>query len=252
MKSLIALPLLAAVLASTPSGLVAGEDVAARSKIIQLGMSDGRIPKLATLDEFKSVAIPSQFGPFDNLRWATMAAIKPSLYEEIVPVYGYSTLEVCNSNRNDAANWDWGPSFATLAESLAQDLDPGALYVMFDEHHQDGGTARWYDSLKDACELSAAYQNVDWAGAKAFLNAIAESLAGQDMNTAFVTALPLWSVDAFDEYWAICNTENLSASADSACRMRLMTSPFKRHQEILAEPLQVNVGSISVRGEDLR
>ena len=246
MKGLVALPLLAATFAAAPSGLDAGENDTALTKVIELGMSDKRVPTLAALDEFKSVAVPSQFGALENIRWATLWALKPSVYEEIVPIYGYSASDACDSNGNGAADWDWGPAFSALADNLAQDLDPGALYVQINDNIPGGGSAWWYDSLEDACDLSPSYQIVEWVGAERFLRPIAESLVAKDMNVGFVTALPLWNVDVLDEYWAICNTDNLSASADSACRMRLETSPFKRHQTVLAGPLRMNgIGSAS-------
>ena len=230
MKGLVAPLLVAVTLASAPSSSVAQVG----SKVIQFGKWNGQVPTLERLDEFKSVETPSEFGPVDSIWWAALLAINPRVYEEIVPMYSYRTSVVCNSDGVDSVARDWGSALSAAAKSLGQDLYPGALYISFGNGSEDDGSVRWYESLNAACNSPDDYSSV--VSAKAFLASMHESLGRDDLNEAYVTAIPLWGVDAVGKHWAICDPENLSNSKESACRMRLSSSPYAYHKVISADP----------------
>ncbi len=235
MKFLVALMLLVSALTFAPSRITAEAGSAeVRAKVIPLGQWDGQAPTLESLEEFKSIETPSRFGLIDSIQWAAKLAINPSVSEEIVPVYSYSTDEVCNSGVTASDAGDRKPALPAFAESFSQDLHPGALYISFDGDSEDDAVVRWYDSLTDACDSPDTYYSV--ASAKVSLASMHESLLEDKLDKAYVTTVPLWGVDAVGKHWAVCDTSNLSDSADSACRMRLRSSPFTHHRMILGDP----------------
>lgn len=235
MKFLIALMLLVPTLTFAQSRITAEEGSAGMgAKVIPLGQWNGQAPTLESLDEFKSIKTPSKFGLTESIQWAAKLAINPSVSEEIVLVYSYSTDEVCNSEVTAADAGDQNPVLAAFAESFGEDLYPGALYISFDGDSEDDAVVRWYDSLTAACESPDTYSDVHLS--EVSLASVHESLLQYDLNEAYVTTVPLWGVDAVGKHWAVCDTSNLSDSADSACRMRLRSSSFTRHRMILDDP----------------
>ena len=235
MKFLVALMLLVPALTFAPSRITAEAGSAeVGAKVIPLGQWNGQAPTLESLEEFKSIETPSKFGHTESIQWAAKLAINPSVSEEIVLVYSYSTDEVCNSAVTAADAGDRKPVLAAFAERFGQDLYPGALYISFDGDSEDDAVVRWYDSLAAACDSPDTYLGVHSADVS--LASVHESLLQDDLNEAYVTTVPLWGVDAVGKHWAVCDTSNLSDSADSACRMRQRSSPFTRHRMILGDP----------------
>ncbi len=251
MKPFAIAALSAAAFLYAPVGLVAQEHDEENLQLPQSwvfslgGTGDLHLPSLTaeSLDEFGTVENPSQFGFLDNMRWAAVLAITPSVYEEIVPVYSYSYITICDQSHSSDSDENHWPATEFIA-GLGDEIDPGALLISPGSSPE----AIWYASMRSVCTSDtdsfacegeeSVCQSISWKDYAKILKPIVDYSASQDQHgngPIVVTATPLYGEEPIAEHWAVCNTNALTSDLemDTACRLRLETSPFTRHHEIL-------------------
>jgi len=220
------------------------EIVFGEPRIVELGGFDGRIPSLENIQEFQDVVIQSNFGFLDNFIWALKMAFMPSLYEEIVPIYGYSPNGACNSQDRDDIDWDSNVIIRALTANSrnVKVLTPGALYIQTYGSDVTKRKVSWYESLDDACSNSNG-QDVELN--HEFLDPIFKEIDNRNHIDIIVTSLPLWEVEEIDRFWGICDINKLSGNENSACRMQLEDSAFHSHQNQLTENADISIADSS-------
>ena len=239
MRPLAILTLLGAALACTPSGLVAQVETQVGAKIIPLGEWNHQIPTLEHIDYSWTIETPSRFGPLEGVQWAVLQVFRPSAYNEIVPIYSYSTDAVCPVDQVTVARAP-GLALSVVADAVGRDVNPGALHVIRRDD-PSGDTAgrlefQWHPSLNDACNSTEGYSSIamDSAFARSVNDILNEDVSG---NEAYFTALPLWGVDTAGEHWALCQGF-FTDSIDSECGMRLSAPAIPLDQRLPAETSQ--------------